>query len=335
VSMSRYQSSLVGYRLKRNRFVMFIGHARFLIPVLFTFSFASLAWAEEIATQRQLGPESLYARIGPRSGETDGVPLVVLDVLQNIKSNDRLLVIEPRIIGGSPAPIGAYPWQASIGLRGVAPLAGHFCGGSLIAPRWIISAAHCVYGQTSPDNLQVLLGSNFLDRDGQTFSVDRILIHEGWKSSTFDYDVALLHLTESSTQTPIKLVELNKATELAGPGLIAIVSGWGITLTTDRRASNVLRNVGVQLVTKADCAGPASYPNAISDRMVCAGFAEGAKDACQGDSGGPLMVPDKKGGLLLAGIVSWGEGCAKPGKYGVYTYVPVIQDWVARKLAAN
>jgi transmembrane serine protease 9 len=314
---------------------MFIGHVRFLMPLLFTFSSQSVTWAEEIVSQRQLGPASLYARIGPRSNETEGVPLVVLDVLQNIKSNDRLLAVEPRIIGGSPAPLGAYPWQVSVELRGLAPLAGHFCGGSLIAPRWVISAAHCVAGQTSPDNLQILLGSNFLDRGGQTIFVDHIFVHDRWNPDTFDYDVALLHLSERSSQTPIRLVESNNAIELAGPGLIAIVSGWGLTRTGDGRTSNVLRNVGVQLVTKDDCSGTASYPNAISDRMVCAGFAEGAKDACQGDSGGPLMVPDKKGGLLLAGIVSWGEGCAKPGKYGVYTYVPAVQDWVARKLGAN
>src|SRR5262249_24474941 len=114
----------------------------------------------------QLGPESLYQRIGPRSIGADAIPLVIDDTLQNIKSGKRVLAIEPRVIGGTPAPVGAYPWQVSIGLAGVPQLNGHFCGGSLINPQWIITAAHCVSGQTLPRNLQVLLGTNILNQPG-------------------------------------------------------------------------------------------------------------------------------------------------------------------------
>jgi secreted trypsin-like serine protease len=203
--------------------------------------------------------------------------------------------------------------------------------GSLIGSQWVITAAHCVYGQTAPEHLQVLTGTNFLNQGGEIHLVDRIIVNEQWNSQTFDYDVALLHLHDTTKQKAIRLVTLDNSGNLARPGLIAIVSGWGLTQETDNHTSNVLRNVSVQLVTKQDCSGPASYAGAITDRMICAGFAEKGKDACQSDSGGPLMVPDQLGSFALAGIVSWGEGCGNPGKYGVYTFVPAVRQWVIGK----
>jgi secreted trypsin-like serine protease len=279
----------------------------------------------------QLGPESLYKGPAPETPGKDTIPIVIRDAIENIQKKGRVLAIEPRVIGGTPAPIGAYPWQVSIGLNGVPQEVGHFCGGALIGPDWVLTAAHCVDGQTTPDNLQVLAESNYLNR-GTVVSVDKIVIHEKWHSNNYDYDVALLHLSQRLRSVSIKLLTAEAAPSLARAGLIGVVSGWGVTREAGQSPSIVLRNVGVQLVANADCSGAASYPGAITDRMICAGFVEGNKDACQGDSGGPLMVPDTVGSFILAGIVSWGEGCARPAKFGVYTFVPQIESWVRGEL---
>jgi secreted trypsin-like serine protease len=295
--------------------------------------FATGLWliASEAQTplnQARLGPESLYPTISPKTTDAQDIPLVIQDAVDTISGKPRVLNIEPRIIGGTLAPIGAYPWQVSIGISGQPQIYGHFCGGSLVGPNWIVTAAHCVYGQTAPEHLQVLTGTNFLNQGGEIHLVDQIVVNEGWSSTTFDHDVAILHLPEAVHQNPISLVSPQDADRLARPGLIALVSGWGLTRESGSQVSNVLRNVSVQLVTKQDCSGTASYPGAITDTMICAGFAEGGKDGCQGDSGGPLIVPNLSGGFALAGIVSWGEGCGRPGKYGVYTFVPSVQQWL-------
>jgi transmembrane serine protease 9 len=280
-----------------------------------------------ISSGTRLGPTAIYQSVSRRGREADEIPAVILDAADRISGKGPSLAVEPRIVGGTPAPIGAYPWQTSIGLKNVPQIDGHFCGGSILSSEWVITAAHCVYGQTTPDNLQVYFGSNFLREGGTTALVDKILLHPNWSPLTFDYDVALLHLEHPNFVTSISMVNREEMGRLARPGLIAIVSGWGLT-KEGGQVSNSLRNVAVQLVSKDDCSSVAAYGNTITNRMICAGFTEGGKDSCEGDSGGPLMVPDRRGGLLLAGLVSWGEGCAHPSKYGVYTYVPIVLDWV-------
>jgi transmembrane protease serine 9 len=287
----------------------------------------SLDPSTTLSANARLGPSLLYESAASRSAEQNEVPLVIQDAADRINGRGLTLAAEPRIIGGTPAPLGAYPWQISIGIKGIASLEGHFCGGSIVAPQWVLTAAHCVYGQTSPQNIQVFYGSNLLDKGGTVVSVDKINVHPQWQRLTFDYDAAFLHLPTPVSATPITTLAREDSVFLANPGLIGIVSGWGLT-KEGGRISNVLRNVGVQIVAEADCKSTAAYDGAVTDRMICAGFAEGGKDSCQGDSGGPLMVPDGKGNLRLAGLVSWGEGCAHPGKYGVYTSVPVISDWI-------
>jgi transmembrane protease serine 9 len=307
--------------------------------VLFLLIFSTCtvrAQSPDISTPKyelRLGPSTLYTRVNSKSASGVDIPLVVRDALQSVSGGPRILAIDPRIVGGSPAPIGAYPWQVSIGIKGAPHNVSHFCGGSLIAPQWIITAAHCVGGGTSADNIEILAQTNLLSTGGQIILVDKIIVHEKWNPETFDHDVALLHLKRTSSSKPIQLVTPDTINTLAGPGLIAIVSGWGVTRETGNLPSNILRNVTVQIASRKDCTSPAAYGEAITDTMICAGFAEGGKDSCQGDSGGPLMVPDQKGSFILAGIVSWGEGCGQPSKYGIYTNVATIQKWATDKTA--
>ena len=129
-----------------------------------------------------------------------------------------------------------------------------------------------------------------------------------------------MHLTKPFTGKTVRLLTAADAERYAEVGGFAIAAGWGLT-AEGTEVSNILRQVTVQIVSNQVCNGLAAYSGAITDRMVCAGFPEGGKDSCQGDSGGPLMVPDGQGGYFQAGVVSWGEGCGRPNKFGVYTRV--------------
>lgn len=278
-----------------------------------------------------LGPRSLYPATNQLRKESD-VPLVMRDALQHIATGMRLLAVEPRIMGGEPAPEGAFPWMASIELK-LRRKDAHFCGGAFIAPQWVITAAHCVKPD-SAGTIEVLGGTNTLEIGGELYPVDRVIVHEKYSTETQDYDVALLHLAKPYNGTTIRLLTAADAGRLAGPGHLAISAGWGYASEAGD-VSNVLRSVTVQIVSNKTCNGLAAYAGAVTDRMICAGFPEGGKDACQGDSGGPLMVSDGKGGYFQAGITSWGEGCGRPNKFGVYTRVSTVADWVAEKIGTR
>lgn len=232
------------------------------------------------------------------------------------------------IVGGENAAVGELPWQVLV-LPGP-----YMCGGSLLTTEWVVTAAHCVVDDFNnpmpPAEISVRAGEyNRSQNDGteQQRNVSTVLVHPDYNPNTSDSDIALLRLatpvTFGPSVGPIPLVSSPANDALVAPGVLSLVSGWGAT-SEGGSSATILQKVRLPIVSNATC--NASY-GGITANMLCAGLAEGGKDSCQGDSGGPLVVPDGSG-WRLAGVVSFGNGCARPNFYGVYTRVSSFVTWI-------
>jgi Ca2+-binding RTX toxin-like protein len=206
----------------------------------------------------------------------------------------------------------------------------------------VLTAAHCA---VSPGQVDVVLGRSKLSSSaGERLQVDQVVVHPLYSPATSRYDVALLHLTEPSSQPVMGLLGADQGS-LAAPGVQAVTVGWGSTvpvsgpsganLSGDNRyqgGPDDLRQVRVPIVSDGQCANmyAAAGESIHAASMICAGdIVNGGEDSCQGDSGGPLMVPGPGGnGWLLAGVVSWGFGCADPDYPGVYAEVRGVLDFI-------
>ena len=232
--------------------------------------------------------------------------------------------ISSRIIGGSSADIVDFPYQVAL-LGGTSSARyQQFCGGSILSNYWVVTAAHCVDDLSARD-VYVLAGTDFLSVGNvRANRVRNILVHPGWYPSTFENDVALLRLKDplrySERITPINLPSV-EITDFTG-----VVSGWGNMSTSGSSFPQQLQAASVAFVSDISCAEVygASFD---SDSMLCAGDVDFLFDSCDGDSGGPLQVLID-GEWTLAGIVSWGIGCAIDPYPGVYTRVYSFESWI-------
>jgi secreted trypsin-like serine protease len=223
-------------------------------------------------------------------------------------------LVRPRIVGGTAAGAGDNPFQVALLLaNNNNNQAAQFCGGTLVRPNFVVTAAHCSDFVTAAQ-VQVLTGTRRLDGTGVRRGVTRITIHPSWNSTTFDNDVAVWQLATGADG--IGLATLANDDGTVGSNLL--VTGWG-TLTEGGTSPVDLQRVQVPLVDRTNCNDANSYDGALTDRMLCAGLDAGGRDSCQGDSGGPLTRGANNS--VLTGIVSWGIGCARPNLYGIYTRV--------------
>ncbi|MCZ6711843.1 MAG: serine protease, partial [Gammaproteobacteria bacterium] len=237
----------------------------------------------------------------------------------------RLYALPPtaRIVGGIDAPPGAWPWASAIALTRSDGSLFQYCGGSLIAADWVLTAAHC---EVEAGDKIILGRTNLTASGGEQLDVEFVLTHIDYNDSTNDNDIALVKLQTPSSQTPLQLID---STEMdAQPGDLATIIGWGLLSEAGQPSPTALQQVEVPIQTTPQC--QLEYSTTITANMVCAGTNQGGMDSCQGDSGGPLMVrSNAQAPWQQAGVVSFGIGCARPGVFGVYARVGRYRDWIA------
>ncbi|KZM19972.1 Trypsin [Ascochyta rabiei] len=229
----------------------------------------------------------------------------------------------PAIVGGVPAVAGDFPFIVSLQKNGA-----HFCGGSLLDSKTVLTAAHCADGQ-STTNLTIRAGSLNRTSGGVTSKVSSLHVHPDFDYDLLSYDVAILKLHTAIPQSStIKYATLAAAGSEPAANTVATVAGWGTTLSSGSSLPVALLKVDVPIVSRAECAADYlkdSPPKNVTDTMICAALDTGGKDSCQGDSGGPLV--NASNGTLI-GTVSWGTGCALAGFPGVYAHIGALRSYI-------
>uniref|UniRef100_A0A2K5IVC7 Peptidase S1 domain-containing protein n=1 Tax=Colobus angolensis palliatus TaxID=336983 RepID=A0A2K5IVC7_COLAP len=236
-----------------------------------------------------------------------------------------------RVVGGFGAASGEVPWQVSL-KEG----SQHFCGATVVGDRWLLSAAHC-FNHTKVEQVRAHLGTaSLLGLGGSPVKIGlrQVVLHPLYNPGILDFDLAVLELASPlAFNKYIQPVCLPLAIQKFPVGRKCMISGWGNMQEGNATKPELLQKASVGIIDQKTCS--ALYNFSLTDRMICAGFLEGKVDSCQGDSGGPLACEEAPGVFYLAGIVSWGIGCAQVKKPGVYTRITRLKGWILEIMSSQ
>ncbi|XP_021513684.1 transmembrane protease serine 12 isoform X1 [Meriones unguiculatus] len=242
-----------------------------------------------------------------------------------------------RIVGGTRADVGRWPWQVSLQIQD-GDLLAHVCGGALVRDRWVLTAAHCTKEASDPQKWRAVMGTNDLTRSRsytRSVRVADIVVQPQFVLETFVNDIALFRLKRAVRYNdyiqPICLPfgvfqKLDQNTT-------CFISGWGRT-KEEGNGTNILQEARVHFISRDVCNSDRSYGGLIPNTSFCAGHENGTFDSCRGDSGGPLMcyLPEHKRYFVM-GVTSYGHGCGRRQFPGVYSSPFFFQQWLMQHLS--
>ncbi|KAK6169154.1 hypothetical protein SNE40_020259 [Patella caerulea] len=241
-----------------------------------------------------------------------------------------------RIVGGQEAKKLSWPWMVAVMTR----WKEQYCGATLIAPQWVLTAAHCVRKKGRKRKVILKIGELDLGEYEET----ELTVHpaKDFPHPDFDYatitnDIALIKLKRAVESDKIKFACLPDKRDKVRRKTLCYTIGWGKTKNTLIYGSEKLQEARVPIVNRRRCQSVFNYD--ITDTQVCAGYKRGGVDSCAGDSGGPLMCSrDDNNGVkrwFIYGVTSYGEGCGRKGKYGIYTKVSSYLSWIRNTIENN
>lgn len=247
-------------------------------------------------------------------------------VLDNDDSAVRTSGFESRIINGARADPSDYPFLVSLRVGDQ-----HYCAGSVVHPKVIVTAAHCIepVRQRGSDIPFVVSTKNVETGEANSIGTKASVVRGGYNAATHDNDVAVLLLNDALEN--VQVIPLSPPGTVVSKSAPLKIAGWGLQDESSSSLSPYLMEADVNFVDNEECNKILGYGR-ISDNMICAGDLINGRDACQGDSGGPLIyVKDNGDGTTsteLLGVVSWGIGCGRVGLPGVYSSIPYFHEWI-------